>query len=163
GFNCFIWRSLHRTVTYRVLDLRACLAVLLSTAAGATRSPSDVRGASDNEKAGVPCSWGRAIPQVLGPVVGADPYCSGAEEGQHAAVVGGGVVQAELGEHPADVGLDGLGAQHKCLGDGVVGPALGDQGQYLTFAAGELIQGPAVAGPLDQPGHDGGVQHAFAV
>src|SRR5262249_55495820 len=107
GFNCFIWRSLHRTVTYRVLDLRACLAVLLSTAAGATRSPSDVRGASDNEKAGVPCSWGRAIPQVLGPVVGADPYCSGAEEGQHgqdAAVVVGGVVQAELGEHPADVG-----------------------------------------------------------
>ena len=37
------------------------------------------------------------------------------------------------------------------------------EGEYFAFAAGELVQGSPAAGPLDQAGHDGGVEHAFAL
>ena len=98
--------------------------------------------------------------------VGANPYGSGAEEGQHredAAVVVRALIQAELCEYPADVGLDDRLAEHNEVGDGLVGPALCEEGENLEFQTGELVQGSPVAGPLDQAGHDGGVEDAFAL
>src|ERR1700746_3234204 len=96
---------------------------------------------------------------MSGSIVGANPYGSGAEEGQHRedpAVVVRALIQAELCEYPADVGFDGLGAEHQEVGDGLVGPALGDEGEYFAFAAGELVQGSTAAGPPGPGGHTGG-------
>src|SRR5258706_2121759 len=110
--------------------------------------------------------WRQRCPAPPRTAVGANPYGSGAKKGQHgenAAVIVGGVVQAELGHDPADVSLDCLGAQHQELGDALVGPALGDEGEHLAFAAGQLMEGSPLAGPFDQAGHDRWVEHAFAL
>ena len=59
------------------------------------------------------------------------------------------LIQAELCEYPANVGLDGLGAEHQEVGDGLVGPALGEEGEHLAFAAGGFVQGSLVAGRFE--------------
>ena len=70
GFDCFIGRPFlpgldrRRTVAHRFLGVRACLAVLLPVAVGTNRLQTDAKEARDDEVAGMPWSWGRAIPQM---------------------------------------------------------------------------------------------------
>ena len=59
--------------------------------------------------------------------------------------------QAELGEDGSDVGLDCFRRQEQALADGVVRAALGDEGEDVLLAAGEVGQGAAVAPVLQQP------------
>ena len=78
--------------------------------------------------------------------------------GDQAALVGGhhdlgAVAEVELGEDPADVGLDRLLRQHQRVGDLAVGQAAGDQLGDLQLArgqAGELIGTWPVAAWLAQ-------------
>src|SRR5215211_994905 len=50
------------------------------------------------------------------------------------------VPQPELGQHPADVGLDGRLADVQLMGDLGVGPAPGDQLQHLPLPVGQAVQ-----------------------
>jgi hypothetical protein len=73
--------------------------------------------------------------------------CAGAQEGEDsedAAVVAGCVAEPELGEDLADVGFHGLGAEEQLVADGLVGVALGHQGEGVAFAVGELGEWAAV-------------------
>src|SRR5919107_791801 len=87
---------------------------------------------------------------------------SGVAWGDQAGFVGeddelGAVAGVELGHGPVDVGLGGHRADHHAVGDLGVGQALGDQGDGLAFAVGQLLQPGDGAGgerlgdvPVDQ-------------
>src|SRR5436190_14852613 len=76
---------------------------------------------------------------------------------------------AELGQHVAYVGLDGLHAEEQLGGDLGVGPALRDEPQDPGFAVGEVRLGepaasrPAVAGgePADGGGKEQGLSPVY--
>ena len=63
----------------------------------------------------------------------------------------GPVAQAELGQHPADVGLDRLLADDEPGGDLRVGQALGDQPQHLGLARGQRGRASAGRRPAARP------------
>src|SRR5215469_7610761 len=70
AFDCFIGRSFPvgsigvEPSRIGFLGLRACLAVLLRPGPARPHPTSDARGARDHQVAGMPWSWGRAIPQI---------------------------------------------------------------------------------------------------
>jgi hypothetical protein len=57
----------------------------------------------------------------------------------------GAVVQAELGENPRDVGLDGGITEERLASDVGVGHAAGEQAHDLQLAGGEIGQGVGLA------------------
>ena len=86
--------------------------------AGLTGHKDDAKDTGCWEKAGTPWSYCRVVPYFLDRQSGETLLRSGAQKGQYredASVIVGGVVQAELGQDAADVGLDGLRAQQQGL------------------------------------------------
>src|SRR6266566_26028 len=78
----------------------------------------------------------------------------------------GAVGEVQLGQDAGDVGLDGLLADRQGPSDLAVGAAVGQGGQDLPLARGQVVQWPAtdrgLADLADQPGGDPGLQHALA-
>jgi hypothetical protein len=52
----------------------------------------------------------------------------------------GAVSGAEFCEQAGDVGFDGGGGQHRCLGHFLVRPAAGEESEHVEFACGQLGQ-----------------------
>lgn len=72
------------------------------------------------------------------------------------------VAQPQLGEDPADVGLDGTLSDHQPAGDLLVRQPFGDELEHVPFAGGERVERCGVGDPraggdevLDQPAGDG--------
>ena len=66
--------------------------------------------------------------------------CGGTRARRAPCVIVACFFQPELHEHRPDVRLDGLRAQAKPLPDRLVRSALGDEGQHLTFAIGQVLE-----------------------
>jgi hypothetical protein len=86
------------------------------------------------------------------------------EHGQHAPVVVGGFGDAELHENAAHVLLDRALGDPQLVGDAGVGPALGHEGEYVSFPRGDVhwVVDAADEGPVvhdreipDALAHDG--------
>src|SRR5262249_61467421 len=65
------------------------------------------------------------------------------------------VLQSEFGEDAADVGLDGLLADHQVPGDLPVALTTGDQPEYLAFTRRERLQRIRRRRPAERPGEPG--------
>src|SRR5215470_849196 len=65
------------------------------------------------------------------------------------------VLQSEFGEDAADVGLDGLLADHQVPGDLPVALTAGDQPEYLAFTRRERLQRIRRRRPAERPGEPG--------
>jgi hypothetical protein len=74
-------------------------------------------------------------------------------------VVVGGDVQVEPGEDAVHMGLHRLGAEEQALADGLVGAALGHEGEHLALSLGQLLDGIARASSADQLRHHLRINH----
>ena len=85
------------------------------------------------------------------------------EHRQHAAVVVGRLLEAELVEDLPDVRLDRLRAEEERLADRPVRPPLGHQAEHLALAVGQLVERAALARALHEARDDRRVDDALAL
>ena len=70
--------------------------------------------------------------------------------------------EAELGDDVADVGLDGLGVEAEPFDDRLVRAAFGDEAQDLPLPGGQLVEGVAAAGAVEEQPGDIGIDRGSA-
>src|SRR5262245_2976488 len=85
------------------------------------------------------------------------------EHGEDAPAAVQRLGQPELHEDAADVALHRLGAEDADLRDPPVGMPLRHEAEDLALARGQLVERPRLAGPVEQPVDDRGVEYALAV
>jgi hypothetical protein len=84
------------------------------------------------------------------------------KHGEHAPVLGLGRIELELVEDARHVFLHGRLADDECLGDAVVGFALGHRGQHVALARAESVQRAVALAAAEHPPDDLGIQRATA-